>query len=385
VVDTTPSPEEKFVKKHAPKSTWRPKNQELFKIPIKIRIFADDVRQKLMDIVTQTQRYKPNLPKRQRLAIKRLVRRKDIIIRLADKGSGVAILSQDQYKREAERQLGNTQHYKKLDNDTTNQIRANIKQVTEKYMRKGLLTKKAFNLINTPDTKPARFYTLPKIHKSITDPPGRPIMSANGHPTEKLSEYIDMHLNPYLKEITSYVKDTNDFISICRDIKLETNERLVTFDVASLYTNIPHKEATEAIKEFMTPRVGEDKANMLATLSMLVLQGNIFEFNDELYIQISGSAMGTKFAPSMACIFAHLLETKCLKEAPIQPRVWKRYIDDIFCIIKANDDQLNTFRDWLNTIHPTIKFTMDANKAGIPFLDTFLTTHQDKIIIQPYY
>jgi hypothetical protein len=237
---------------------------------------------------THTKPFKPNLPKRQRLAIKRLLRRNNqIIIRLADKGSGVAILTREQYQNEAERQLNNKQHYRKLDTDLTNQIKDNIMKTTKEYMRKGLISEKAYNIINTPDTKPARFYTLPKIHKSITDPPGRPIMSANGHPTEKLSEFIDMHLNPYLKDITSYVKDTSHFISICKDIKLAPQDRLITFDVSSLYTNIPHKEGINAIRDFMTPRIGAQKAEMLASLSLLVLEGNIFEFNDQLYIQTS--------------------------------------------------------------------------------------------------
>jgi peptide-methionine (R)-S-oxide reductase len=384
-MDATTNPDKIFVKKHTPKSNWRPSNQDLYKIPINVRIFADEVRIKLREMATQTKSFKPNLPKRQRLAIKRLLRRNDqIVIRLADKGSGVAILTRDQYKKEAERQLNNTLHYKKLDTDLTPKIRKDILTTTRKYMHKGLISEKAFNIINTPDTKPARFYTLPKIHKNIEDPPGRPIMSANGHPTEKLSEFIDMHLNPYLKEIKSYVKDTNHFVTICNDIQLAPQDRLITFDISSLYTNIPHQEGVEAIKEFMTPRIGAEKADMLAQLALLVLQGNIFEFNDQLYIQISGSAMGTKFAPSLACIFVHILETKFLKNAPTKPKIWKRYIDDIFCVMKATDPELDNFLEWINSLHPTIKFTMDANNNGIPFLDTFIQNDGTTIKMRPY-
>jgi hypothetical protein len=46
--------------------------------------------------------------------------------------------------------------------------------------------------LNPEDPKPCRFYLLPKIHKENN--PGRPIVSANGHPTEKISEFIDFHL-----------------------------------------------------------------------------------------------------------------------------------------------------------------------------------------------
>ena len=38
-------------------------------------------------------------------------------------------------------------------------------------------------------TKAGRFYILSKIHKEGN--PGRPIISSNGHPTERISEFVD--------------------------------------------------------------------------------------------------------------------------------------------------------------------------------------------------
>ena len=42
----------------------------------------------------------------------------------------------------------------------------------------------------------ARFYILPKIHKNKQNPPGHLIVSANSHPTENISQFVDSHLNP---------------------------------------------------------------------------------------------------------------------------------------------------------------------------------------------
>lgn len=39
---------------------------------------------------------------------------------------------------------------------------------------------------------------LPKIHN--TGNPGRPIVSANSHPTEQISELVDNHFRPHVKE-----------------------------------------------------------------------------------------------------------------------------------------------------------------------------------------
>ena len=55
-----------------------------------------------------------------------------------------------------------------------------------------------------------RFYLLPKIHKAGN--PGRPVVSANGHPTEKISEFVDLHPQPHVQNLPSYLKDTTDFL-----------------------------------------------------------------------------------------------------------------------------------------------------------------------------
>jgi hypothetical protein len=60
------------------------------------------------------------------------------------------------------------------------------------------------------DPKPGRFYLLPKIHKENN--PGRPIMSANGHPTENISEFIDFHLRSFVENLPSHIKDTTDHL-----------------------------------------------------------------------------------------------------------------------------------------------------------------------------
>jgi hypothetical protein len=54
----------------------------------------------------------------------------------------------------------------------------------------------------------------------------------------------------------------------------------------------------------------------------------------------------------------------------LQPKLWKRFIDDIICIWQHGEEELKKFMDYLNNQHNTIKFTFEANKNEIPFLDT---------------
>ena len=56
-----------------------------------------------------------------------------------------------------------------------------------------------------------KMYLLPKIHKRLYNVPGRPVISNCGTPTEKVSEFLDHHLQPVMKSGKSYVKYTGDF------------------------------------------------------------------------------------------------------------------------------------------------------------------------------
>ena len=54
------------------------------------------------------------------------------------------------------------------------------------------------------------------------------------------------------------------------------------------------------------------------------------------------------------------------------PRVWKRYVDDSFVIIKK--DAVSSFHDTLNSIDPKIAFTIEEENNGlISFLDTLVS------------
>ena len=64
----------------------------------------------------------------------------------------------------------------------------------------------------------------------------------------------------------------------------------------------------------------------------LVLSNNHFEINGKYDHQLSGTAMGTKLAPSYANISMMKFEEKYVYTYPLQPKLWKRFIDDIFMI-----------------------------------------------------
>ena len=101
----------------------------------------------------------------------------------------------------------------------------------------------------------------------------------------------------------------------------------------------------------------------------LVLAKNNFSFLGKHYLQVHGTAMGTRMAPSFACLFMGDLEERMLSEAPCRPWIWWRYIDDVFFIWTRDGSSLNAFFDHINSFHRTIKFTWETSLKQTHFLD----------------
>ena len=146
-----------------------------------------------------------NLSSEEWSALKSLKKRKDMVIKAADKGGAVVVWRADLYQKEALRQLSDTSFYAKVDKDLTSINQNIVKNTINDLLAKQGLPATAKNLIiTTPRT--SCIYFLPKIHKPYN--PGRPIVSACSCPTELISSYLDKIMAPIVKTLPSYIKDS---------------------------------------------------------------------------------------------------------------------------------------------------------------------------------
>ena len=154
---------------------------------------------------------------------------------------------------------------------------------------------------------------------------------------------------------------------------MPSNSYLVTIDVSSLYTNIPHNEGLHALREKLDLRQNKSvSTKVLVTLMTLILTLNNFIFNGINYLQIKGCAMVTNSLPSFANIFLGKFEEQLIY-AIIQNlhKMYLRYIDDIFMIWTLTKEQFHTFINELNNKHPSIKFgDYKISDTEVNFLDT---------------
>ena len=241
---------------------------------------------------------------------------------------------------------------------------------------------KDWALTDENNVRTHQFYHIPKIHKSLENPPGRPIVSGIGGPTEKLSRLVDHWLQPVVQRLPSYLKDSTHLLQTIKVwnetlAPLPETTLIVTIDVVALYPSIPIEEVTPAIISALeSNRPDNIPGNTILTkIVEHVLKNNVLTFDDKVYRQIKGTAMGTPMAPTIANIFMGQLEKQLLNTSPwtISKEFWRRFIDDIFILWHHGEENLKEFMKWINNQHDSIKFTANYGKENIPYLDVSLS------------
>lgn len=331
-------------------------------------------------------RERANLKLEELRALRDLMHNRNIVIKPADKGSAIVILSRDQYIFEVNRQLSDQTYYKKLDGPIFTQTIPMVRQIMDQLHRtKFISAKQKAYIIGQSEPRPRRFYVLPKIHKDPESwtvpgeiPPGRPIVSDCGSDTYGTAEYIDHFLYPLSIKHPAYIKDTYHFIELVRNLSVPLDSLFFTIDVESLYTNIDIPAGLATVRRFFQkfPDMERPDEQILKLLE-INLTRNDFEFNGEYYLQIKGTAMGKRFAPSYANMFMADWEEQALAKCPIQPLHYLRYLDDIFGVWVGSREELENFVHTLNTHDPSIKLKHKITDDSIDFLDTTIYKGRD--------
>ena len=214
-----------------------------------------------------------NISSSHKASISELLSNRDIFIKPADKGGATVIENRIDYITEGERQLSDTKFYKEMDEDLTEKHNDMIIYQLEAMRLRGEITGKVKAYLTVDPPRTPELYLLPKVHKGTHPVPGRPIVSANGSHTERISAFVDSFLSPIVKNGKSYVRDTSDFLWKLENLgPLEGDEILLTLDVSSLYTNIPNSEGCEAAYKALTASRGLDVNPSNLSLKELLAQ-----------------------------------------------------------------------------------------------------------------
>ena len=233
-------------------------------------------------------------------------------------------------------------------------------------LAKGLISEELHNHMKSSGGQPARLYGLAKVHKDVI--PLRPVLSMPGSPYYNVATTVTKWLSvvPESKSQCTSKKIADQL----KDIKLDEGEVLVSFDVVSLYTNVPVMEAIQEAAdrlycgEFELPPVSK---GTFIELLKLASTNVIMSTCDGYYVQKDGLAMGSPPAPLLANIWLANRE----KDIKDDAKLFERYMDDIKRSIQEN--KIENKLEQINKIHKNLKFTMEVEQDGvIAFLDMLL-------------
>ena len=228
---------------------------------------------------------------------------------------------------------------------------------------KGEIDDTLYQQIKPRGSQPARLYGLAKVHKN--DVPVRPVLSMPGSAYHKIALKVTEWLS-----VVEECKINSSTQTVCKtleSVQLDDDEVIISFDVSSLYTNVPVNEAIEVCSDFLysgryeIPPVSKatfKKLLELSTCNVLMLT------HDGYYRQRDGLAMGSPPAPPLANGWLFSYDPRIRDDA----KLFSRYMDDIIRSIAKS--KIEAKLQEINSMHPSLKFTIEVEQdRELPFLD----------------
>ena len=324
---------------------------------------------------------------RQRSAVHALRDDPNIVIVPADKGKATVVMDRQDYDTKMKAVLQDGK-YQTLRRDPTVKVENRIASTLKSLRNNGHIDDKLCDYLTPRYTTSPQMYGLPKIHKE--DIPMRPIVSTINSPSYKVAKELTRILTPLAGHTVYTVKNSTAFVDRVRGMEITPQDRLVSFDVKNLFTQVPVEEALKVVEERLTKDQSlGDRTSIpvpqLVELTSLCLRSNYFQLGEEFYEQMDGAAMGSPLSPVIANLYLESLEEKAIQSAPCKPKVWVRYVDDTFIIWPHGPDGLRSFHQHLNQQHPSIQFTVEGEKDDrLPFLDVLVTKEGGKLVTSVY-
>ena len=353
-------------------------------------------------------RIKDNLSKTERNLLKSIEKDDNIVYMWEDKGASFTKMKKSQYISAGEKELQKPQFYQEVDVDPSTETKTKQDNLVRRMFEDGEITEKVSDYLQLGGDRLSKFYHLLKTHSipvDLVDPaqwleeqgfPVRGIISGVGGPTERLAGFIDHFLQPGMKKLGSFLKDTKHTLQIIEKIneKIDRGEltldgvSLVSLDVEKMYNNITKELGTKAAKNYLNSRqptqlsgCSENMDPFVSTQSLLegldiCIENNYFSFNKKIYKQVGGVGTGVKLAPPYACLAMGQFEDLAFNTSGEEKKLlelillWKRFIDDVFLLFSGTEAECDKLVTWLNSLMPgVIKLKCNFSDSNLEFLD----------------
>lgn len=222
------------------------------------------------------------------------------MITRAYKGNVTVAIEQDLYIKKVELSLADKKYYLPVKLNPIKIVREKMTNLLEIWERRGLFECDcAFRCVSTQlnNTLIPKAYALIKIHKK--DFPVRIIVSATNSPTYSFDKSLFQLFNKHFTKPSSSLKNSLILKDILDDTIMPDNYNLVSFDVVSLFSNIPRDlyiiVAISSKWRCLNNELNLSKQEFLEGIETLI-DCPYLQFNNKFYNQIMGAPLG--FVPA---------------------------------------------------------------------------------------
>lgn len=307
-----------------------------------------------------------------------------LLILKADKGNATVVMERAEYRNKILNLLQDESTYKVMKKDPTASLERKTNEVIKEMFEKKYIDFNLKRYLTCYDSVAPKIYGLPKIHKAHA--PLRPIVSFIKAPTYRLSQFIAEILNN-LKNDNINVRSSSILRERMKNINVDPDYSLVSFDAVSLFTAIPVSLALEVTKERWQElsdggSTALDEEMFFRSLEMCLKNGYC-QYEGEIYSQIEGVGMGSPLSPIIAELVLDKLFECIGANFDDKIKFMTKYVDDSLFYIHNSifDDLLSCF----NKFHQRLKFTYEKeNNSTINFLDLSIMKRNDKFIFRQY-
>ena len=221
---------------------------------------ADELTGRIKTILKKAKTPRQNITKEEHKAIGELKRDNNRLVLTADKEVALVVMDKEDYVQKA-RELLDQPTYRNISSDPTTKYKNKLVNLLKSIKSEGEINEALYKKLYPTGAGSSKFYGLPKIHKEGN--PLRPIVSSIGAASYEVAKELARILKPLVGRSMYHIHTTQDFIQQIKDIKLQKDQCMVSFDVKALFTSVPIRPGIDTIKKLLEEDPELQKKNNL--------------------------------------------------------------------------------------------------------------------------
>ena len=216
-----------------------------------------------------------------------------------------------------EQELKKPERYRKLRTDTIKQSRAAINKKLAKLKLKDLITKQEHSSLKPSVPKTPKARLILKIHKY-------PLKNnTQNSPMYKIAKKISKELRPLIRSGKSYIEDTEQFVDKIRNVRLEEDETMISFNISDVYPSLPKQDVITEVARRINDENFKPSLNKKTLIELVIISVEFMSFscNGQYYDQKDGLFIGSPMSAAFAELYIQRVE---------EIHVYRRYIHHVY-------------------------------------------------------